>query len=159
MPDETIWSESYKALLKQILDEIIPASNDGRIPSGGSLGGAEYLEARVKDSPKLKEQFQRGLDRAAALAKRKGGAFEDLSSNDRRQVVAEIEALEPDFFFALLRHIYMGYYTEPSVPPLFGLTDKAPHPDGYDVPDEDVEKLKRLLEPVKARGRCYREVR
>ena len=157
MPNDAIWSKSHKALLNQILDEIIPASNDGRIPSGGSLGVAEYLEARAKDTPKLKEQFQRGLDQASALAERKGGAFEDLSSDDRRQVVADIEELEPDFFSALLRHTYMGYYTEPSVPPLFGLTDKAPHPDGYDVPDEDVEKLERLLEPVKARGRCYRE--
>lgn len=158
MPDDAIWSESHKALLNRILDEIIPASDDDRIPSGGSLGVAEYLEAQAKDSPKLKEQFQRGLDQGSALTERKGGTFEDLSSDDRQQLVADLQILEPDFFSALLRHTYMGYYTEPSVPPLFGLTDKAPHPDGYDVPDEDVEKLGRLVEPVKARGRCYREV-
>ena len=46
MPDREAWSESHKALLNRILDEIIPASDDGRIPSGGSLGVAEYLEAR-----------------------------------------------------------------------------------------------------------------
>ena len=158
MPDDAIWSESHKALLNRILDEIIPASDDYRIPSGGSLGVAEYLEARAKETPELEEQFQRGLDRVAALAERKGGVFEDLSSDERQQLVADLQTLEPDFFCALLRHTYMGYYTEPSVPPLFGLTDKAPHPDGYDVPDEDVEKLERLVDPVKARGRCYREV-
>ncbi|MFC1996165.1 gluconate 2-dehydrogenase subunit 3 family protein [Chloroflexota bacterium] len=159
MSDELAWSESRKAFLNRILDEIIPASGDGRIPTGGSLGVAEYLEARAKDTPGLEEQFSRGLERAVTLAERKGSVFEELSGDDRRQMVADLKALEPDFFSALLRHTYMGYYTEPSVPPLFGLTDKAPHPYGYDVPDEDVEKLKGLVEPVKARGRCYREVR
>ena len=157
MPERAVWSESRKAFLNQILDEIIPASDDGRIPSGGSLGVAEYLEAWVKDTPGLEEQFSRVLDRTAVLAERKGGVFEELSSDDRRQVVADLEALEPDFFFALLRHTYMGYYTEPSVPPLFGLTDKAPHPYGYDVPDEDLENLEGLVESVKARGQCFRE--
>jgi len=158
MPDRVAWSESRKALLNRILDEIIPASDNGRIPSGGSLRVAKHLEALAKDTPGLEEQFSRGLDRAATLAERRGGVFKDLSSDDRRQLVADLEALEPDFFSALLRHTYMGYYTEPSVPPLIGLTDKAPQPDGYDVPDEDVEKLEGLVEPVKARGRCYRDV-
>jgi hypothetical protein len=157
MPDQSVWSEDCKALLNQILDEIIPASVDGRIPSGGSLGVAEYLEAQIKQTPGLKGQFIHGLEQVAVLATQKGGVFEELSSNDRRQVIADLEVLEPDFFFALLRHTYMGYYTEPSVPPLFGLTDKAPHPYGYDVPDEDLEKLEGLVKPVKARGRCYRE--
>ena len=159
MPDREAWSESHKALLNRILNEIIPASGDSRIPSGGSLKVAEYLDDRFKDTPGLEEQFNRGLDRATILVQRKGLVLDQLSSDDCRQVVADLEELEPDFFYALLQHVYMGYYTDPSVPPLFGLTDKAPHPDGYDVPDEDLEKLESLVEPVKARGQCYREVR
>jgi hypothetical protein len=159
MPDQLVWSQSRKALLNQILGEIIPASDDGRIPSGASLGVIEYLEAQVKDTPELEDLFNNGLTQATVLVERKGGIFNKLSSDDRRQIVADLEALEPDFFYALLRNTYMGYYTAPSVPSLFGLTDKAPHPDGYDVPDEDLEKIEGLVKPVKDRGRCYREVK
>jgi len=158
MQNVAAWSESRRALLNRILDEIIPASDDSRIPSAGTLGVANFLEARTKVTPGLAEQINRGLDRAVTLAERKGGMFEDLSSDDRRQLVADLETLEPDFFSALLCHTYMGYYTEPSVPPQFGLTKTAPQPDGYDVADENVEKLESLVKPVKVRGRCYREV-
>ena len=83
---------------------------------------------------------------------------ESLHTVVRRLIVSELETAAPRFFTALLRHTYMGYYTDPSVPHLFGLTGTAPQPDGYDVPDEDLEQLEGLVAPVKNRGRCYREV-
>ena len=78
MSDQATWSLSRKVFLNGILDVIIPASDDGRIPSGGSLGVTEYLEARTKDTPGLEEQFNRGLDLAMTLIERRGGVFEDF---------------------------------------------------------------------------------
>ena len=56
-----------------------------------------------------------------------------------------------------LKHTYMGYYTEPSVRPYFGVSSNQPHPNGYEVPEEEPSFLECLVEPVKKRGICYRK--
>ena len=42
------WSETEGTLLHGILDQLIPASADGKVPSAGSLGVAEFLAAGGK---------------------------------------------------------------------------------------------------------------
>ena len=83
--------------------------------------------------------------------------FDALSPADRLALAKILERREPDFFAALTRYIYMGYYTDPTVPSHFGLSAKPPHPYGYEVPDESPEELTALVEPVKKRGRCYQK--
>ena len=56
-----------------------------------------------------------------------------------------------------LKHTYMGYYSEPSVRPYFGVSSNPPHPNGYEVPEEEPNLLESLVEPVKKRGICYRK--
>jgi len=151
------WSADEKALLNGLLDEIIPASNDGRIPSAGSLGVEDFITNKAREVPGLADLLKRGLRTAQALLKPKGDTFEALPPADRLALAKILERREPDFFTALTRYIYMGYYTDPTVPPHFGLSAKPPHPYGYEVPDESPEELTALVEPVKKRGRCYQK--
>jgi len=151
------WSADEKALLNGLLDEIIPASEDGRIPSAGSLGVEDFITNKAREVPGLADLLKRGLRTAQALLKPKGDTFEALPPADRLALAKILERREPDFFTALTRYIYMGYYTDPTVPPHFGLSAKPPHPYGYEVPDEGPEELTALVEPVKKRGRCYQK--
>ena len=151
------WSADEKALLSGLLDEIIPASDDGRIPSAGSLRVADFIAAKAREIPDLADLLKRGLRTARILLETKGDTFEVLNPADRLALVKILERREPDFFSALIRYTYMGYYTDPTVPPHFGLSAKPPHPYGYEVPDESPEELTALVEPVKKRGRCYQK--
>jgi hypothetical protein len=152
------WSADEKALLNGLLDEIIPASDDGRIPSAGSLGVEDFIANKAREVPGLTDLLTRGLRTAQALLEpKKLDTFEALSPADRFTLAKILERREPDFFAALTRYIYMGYYTDPTVPSHFGLSAKPPHPYGYEVPDESPEELTALVEPVKKRGRCYQK--
>ena len=151
------WSADEKALLKGLLDDIIPASNDGRIPSAGSLHLADFIATKARETPDLANLLKHGLHTAQALLEPKGDTLEALTSADRLALVEILERREPEFFTALVRYTYMGYYTDPTVPPHFGLSARPPHPYGYEVPDESPEELTALVEPVKKRGRCYQK--
>ena len=151
------WSADGKALLNGLLDEIIPASDDGRIPSAGSLGVEDFIANKAREVPGLGALLERGLRTAQALLEPKGDTFEALSPADRLALAESLERREPDFFTALTRYTYMGYYTDPTIPPHFGLSAKPPHPYGYEVPDESPEELTALVAPVKKRGRCYQK--
>ena len=151
------WSANEKSLLNGLLDEIIPASDDGRIPSAGSLGVADFIATKAGEIPGLADRLKRGLRTAKALLEPKGDTFDALSSADRLALVKILERREPEFFAALIRYTYMGYYTDPTVPPHFGLSAQPPHPYGYEVPEESPEELAAMVEPVKKRGRCYQK--
>ncbi len=129
-----LWNEGERKLVDGMLDQIIPASADGRVPSAGSLGVADFLAHRIGADPGLKELFQRGLSRAMTLVDTTGKEFDALDADGRYQIVKQLEQREPAFFEALLRHSYMGYYSKASVRPHFGLSERPTQPDGYDVP-------------------------
>ena len=157
-PTESItWNANEKALLKVLLNEIIPPSDDGRIPSAGSLSVADFIANKAREVPGLSDLLKRCLRTAQTLLESKGDTFEALSQADRLSLAKHLETREPEAFTALIRYTYMGYYTDPTVPPHFGLSAKPPHPYGYEVPDESPEEVTALVEPVKKRGRCYQK--
>lgn len=145
------WNETERKLLDAILDQIVPASLDGKIPAAGALGVADFLRQRLDADAELDQLFQRGLRRAAELEATNGEGVDAA-------VVSQLEREETAFFEALLRHTYMGYYSRADIRPLFGLSAKPTQPDGYDVPADDPAELAALIAPVKKRGRCYRPV-
>ncbi|MDH3660377.1 MAG: hypothetical protein OEU92_10160, partial [Alphaproteobacteria bacterium] len=62
------------------------------------------------------------------------------------------------FGVLLISAVAMGYYSRGDIRALLGLSPKPVHPDGYDVPPQDLDDIAALTEPVKQRGRCYRVV-
>ena len=84
----------------------------------------------------------------------------DVSSVDSKSIIfflKKIENEEPLFFNEFLKHTYMGYYSQPSIRPYFGVSSNPPHPNGYVVKEEEPNLLEGLVKPVKERGICYRE--
>ena len=151
------WSEPERALLDGILAQLIPASRDGRIPSAATLGVAQFLAARISRDRDLESLFKQGLAAAHEIISAGGRAFDQLDGAGQVSIVARLEQQQPKFFSALLRHTYMGYYSDPIVRPLFGLAAEPTQPHGYEVPAEAPELLAALVEPVQRRGPCFRE--
>lgn len=145
-PALPLWNAGQVALVNAILNQLIPARADGRVPAAGDLGVAGFVARRVAADPALHALFDRGLDDAAGI-----GAG-DVAA------VKRIEAELPDFFAALQRLAYMGYYSRSDVRAALGLSPKPVHPDGYDVPREPEDLMAELTAPVRARGTCFRAV-
>jgi len=53
----------------------------------------------------------------------------------------------------LMFHAYIGYYQHPRVIEGLDLPPRPPHPKGYEMAPNDLS----LLEPVRKRGKAYRE--
>ena len=156
MTDIHPWSEDQGRLLTGLLDVIVPASADGRVPAAGALGIADFLASKASADPPLAASLREVLSHAAALAEAGGANFDDLDAAGRNAVVEALEREAPDAFTALLWHAYMGYYSRADVRPHFGLSDRPTQPEGYELPEDDPDELADMLAPVRARGRCYR---
>ena len=146
-------TDEQLVLVTSILDRIEPP--EGKKPGAGQLGVAEYLNQVVGASAKLKKLFTRGLAQIEITSHgRHSREFADLSAEQRDAVLSEVESAEPEFFEALVRQTYNGYYADSSVLEQLGLEALPPQPRGYDVPTGDL----RLPENVKKRGKVYRDV-
>ena len=156
MTDIHPWSEDQGQLLTGLLDEIVPASADGRVPAAGALGIADFLAGKASADPAFAASLREVLSHAAALAEARSANFDDLDAAGRIAVVEALEQEAADAFTALLWHTYMGYYSRADVRPHFGLSDRPTQPEGYELPEDDPDELADMLAPVRARGRCYR---
>ena len=148
-------SDAQEEALAPVLDEVIPAREDGRVPGAGALGVAHYVSRAVGFTPDMEPVIVRGLAALERIARaRDPRGFSALSHDDRLAVIGEVLAEEPMFLGMLMFHAYVGYYRDTRVLGALGFAARAPHPEGYPVEPSD---LATLLEPVRRRGRLYRE--
>ncbi|MGI9486853.1 MAG: gluconate 2-dehydrogenase subunit 3 family protein [Geminicoccaceae bacterium] len=143
--------DAQRELLDALLDQIIPASDDGRIPAAGAFGVADFIIGRAVADPELGQLILHGLEKAAAFVDADGIRLDPAA-------VRQLEQEAPASFEALLRQAYMGYYSRGDIRGLLGLSPKPVHPDGYDVPEQDLDEIRALTAPVMERGPCYRDV-
>lgn len=145
---DTGLSADQERTLASVLDAIIPESPDGRLPGAGALGLVRHIEEVFRRSPELRPGLEQGL---ASLDERAGprGAprFEALSPADRTEVLNEHAAADPGFLPGLIFHTYTGYYQHPRVVGALGIPPRPPHPEGYEIPENDLS----LLDPVRKR--------
>ena len=125
-----------------LLDTLLPASEDGRMPSAATLDFPSYLERQAPDfEPRL----------AAILAQ-----FEDDFAE--RPLAARVERLqdyarsEAAAFQALLLRVYDCYYQNAQVRELIGCRAAPLFPNSVDLPAGDFGSLAA----VQARGKGYR---
>jgi hypothetical protein len=143
-----------KHLLALVLDELIPPSDDGRLPGAGALGVAADVDAQAKATPGLCDVIAGGLTAIDGLSRaRNAGGFAALSRTERVAVLHELEAADPVFVPTLMMLTYVGYYGNDRVVAALKPETHAPHPHGYDVAPDDLS----LLDPVRARGKLYRD--
>ena len=141
-------------LLSLVLDELIPPRPDGRLPGAGTLGVGAVVEHAAAGTPELEQMLTHGLAALDDVAHRSGAdGFAALAPSARIVALRDLEQAEPMFLSTLLTLACVGYYSaEPVVAALKG-SARPPHPLGYEVESDDLS----LLDPVRARGKLYRE--
>jgi hypothetical protein len=127
-------NQEQQAILAALLDTLVPASEDGAMPSAADVDFRTYLRDQAEDFlPEL----------SAALA-----AFEPefagLPSSERCALVTEFSNTDPRRFQALLTRVYDCYYQDDRVRGAIGVATGAPFPQGNEVAAGDLS----LLDPV-----------
>ncbi len=134
-----------------VLDMIVPPSADGRMPGAAEVGVPAYLVAEAPDAlpplcRELEELERRSLERFAR-------GFAELPQRERKSLIEAMRAQEPSFMSRLAMETLACYYQHDRVLGGLGLEARPPYPKGYQVVPGDLS----LLEPVRARGKIYRD--
>lgn len=143
---------AQQAALDLLMDLMIPASRDGRMPSARSLrlyADAATLPARAR------ALFDAGLADLDRLAEgRHGVPFGRLDRADAIALVEPLRAARSAFIDAFMTHTVGRYVAHEAVLPLIGLPVRPHWPEGHAVAQGDWS----LIEVVRQRGKIYRPV-
>ena len=137
-------------VLVAVLDRIIPRS--GIMPGAGEAGVATFVQRELARDIDLAELFARGLEQISSDSLDRGAPFTDLPDSSRDEVLRDVEVTAPEFFSALIKHTYGGYYTDRKILGLLGDDGRPPQPSGHPIERGDLS----LLEAVRKRGAIYR---
>jgi hypothetical protein len=153
MPSNRWFSEAQRELLTAALNRIVPP--EGPLPGAGDLRLVDFVEGVVGRDTWLQRLFHDGIAQVQiAAARHPGREFSQLSAAAQDATLREVEATLPEFFDALVRQAYSGYYTKPRVFQVIGYSPPNPQPKGYqpELLDE------RLLEKQRQRAPFWRQV-
>jgi hypothetical protein len=143
------FSDAERSVLTLVLDAIIPASSDGKLPGAGEAGVADYIDRVLRTMTDLLAMVTDGLAELERSAReRHGRAFTALDPDQRAALLSE-----QGFVFPLTLHTYAGYYQTAPIVEALGLEARAPHPGGYTMEPNDLT----LLEPVRRRPKMFRQ--
>ena len=151
-----MWTESEHEILYRILETLIPASKDGKIPSANNILIIEKLKQEAIKDNKFNSLLLDGLKHIKHMLIATGNDLNSIDLRNFTNLICKLEDQKPEFFNAFLRNIYIAYYNQPSIRTHFGLSANPPHPEGYNVPSETIEEISSLVAPVIKRGACYR---
>lgn len=102
-------------LLRVWVSALIPAR--GERPAAGDVGAAEYIDATVFLTPRLRGVLLDGIDAVDRLAvARQGSRFTECAPETRTDILAAFEANDPLDAFPMVRDLtYEAYYAHPRV--------------------------------------------
>jgi hypothetical protein len=141
-------------LLALVLDEVIPPTADGRLPGAGALGAGAIVQHAASATPGLEPLLTQGLAALQDIARRSdSGGFAALSHSARVEALQELEKASPMLLPTLLTFACISYYSNEQVLTALNGSARPPHPQGYEMEEDDLA----LLDPVRARGKIYRE--
>lgn len=144
--------EAQAAAAGALLDLIIPPSDDGRMPGASSFDVLGYLhESRPELVPAIGEALAY-LDRQAQALH--DSPFTRLPGEVQAALVSDVRRAQPEFLLPLAQVTATVYYQQDRVLEAIGMEPRPPFPEGYEVQAGDLG----LLDPVRRRGRVYKEV-
>ncbi len=135
--------EAWGRRLRALLDTVLPASEDGSMPSAAELDFMAYLEAQAAD-------FQPLL---AEILERFDNGFADQPLAARVAQVRDFASEDGRTFNKLVFRVYDCYYQNARVRGLIGTRPVPIFPAGHEIPAGDLASLAA----VQARGKGYRE--
>jgi hypothetical protein len=153
MSDESGFTDEQRHAINRVLDEIIPPSQDGRLPGAGQLGVADYVDRALRSMPALRAMFVESVSALDTIAgRRHARRFAELATHEQAAVINEHASSADAFPPILVLHAYGGYYQHARVLEALGLGSQPPHPTGYEMQPNDLS----LLDPVRQRAPMYR---
>jgi len=148
------FAPSLRATLDAVLDELIPPSEDGRLPGAGEVGSGASVALALAASPEFLPMIEQSLAALDECAKALGAeSFDALDRSGRLEALEANTEAHPGLIPSLVYHTYSAYYREPAVAAQLGFEARPPHPLGYEMEPNDLS----LLDPVKSRAKLYRE--
>ena len=135
-------SEQQQLLLTALLDTLIPASNDGTMPSAADVDFKHYLSTQAADFVADLTSILGQLD----------PVFPDLSLNERCEQLTEFSADEPQAFQNLLSRVYDCYYQDDRVRSEIGVVSGAVFPQGNQIIPGDLTLLDPVIENASRHG-------
>ena len=102
-------------VLRAWVSTLIPAG--GERPAAGDVGAAEYVDATVFLTPRLRGVLLDGIDTIDQLAQERAGrCFAEATPTERTEVLRAFEANDPLDAFPMVRDLtYEAYYAHPRV--------------------------------------------
>jgi Gluconate 2-dehydrogenase subunit 3 len=146
------FNEVQMAVLNALIDLLIPASPDRRMPAAKSLA----LFADISDMPaKDRALFEGGLaELQARSTKRHGVGFAQLDASEAKTLADAVRSEGSPFVQCFMTQTVGRYLAHDVVMPLIGLDARPPWPQGNSVAEGDWS----LLDVVRKRAKIYREV-
>ncbi len=146
------FSPAQSATLNALMNLLIPASADGRMPAASSLGLYDDLRSL---SASARSNLERGLDWLdAQSARQHDRTFAELSGPAAIALVDNLRHEDAAFINAFTLQTTGRYLQHEQVMNALGLEPRPPWPKGYEVPQGDWS----LLDPVRQRGAVWRQV-
>ena len=138
------FSSSEQQILTALLDTLIPASEDGTMPSAGVLDFTGWLMMNdLEIVPTVK-----------ALLSHFDDTLTNADEDERTQLVETVSKTEPTLFREVLARVFCAYYEDDRALVGIGAGAGAPFPRGNTVETGDLT----LLDPVTGLGKGYRPV-
>jgi len=146
------FSEAERAALDVLMDLLIPASADGRMPAARSLRLYDNIATMRSRERTILGEGLAELDRRA-LADH-GVSFAQLDQTRAKALVDAMRGEGSVFVQTFVAQTVGRYVSQPSVMPLLGLEVRPLWPQGNVVAEGDWS----LLEVVREREKFYRKV-
>lgn len=137
-------NDEQRKKLRYLLDALIPASQDGHMPSAGELDLIAYLKDTAVDFLPVLLTILNELDEE----------FLADTPVGHHQAALALSHDSPARFQELIYQVYALYYQSPAVLKGIGITAGPPFPRGNSVESGDLS----LLDPVLAIPKRYRQV-
>lgn len=146
------FNDAQLAVLNALMDQLIPASRDGRMPAARSLSlFADIATMPAKDRA-LFEEGLADLDRRSIDAH--GVGFAALGIAEARALVNVLRAAASPFIQSFMTQTVGRYLAHDVVMPLIGLEARPNWPKGHVVAQGDWS----LIDVVRRRPKIYRPV-
>ncbi|MEM7124644.1 MAG: gluconate 2-dehydrogenase subunit 3 family protein [Pseudomonadota bacterium] len=144
-------TDEQSTTLRLLVGQMIPASVDYGVPGADDPAiFGRILTATTTEETRIADALET-LDRMAMTTH--GASFSVLDDKDRAGVAAAFAASGSPAVQIITAATLTSYYSDERVMASLGIEERAPFPQGYDVPQGDWS----LLDPVKGRPKFFRE--
>ncbi len=120
-----------------VLDTLIPASGDGKLPGAGRLGLASEVAAAIEGNEHAAALVEDGLEAVRDATAGSNGGFAALDLPARVEAIEAQLKAHPRLIPSITTPLYFAYYQHPTVLVGLGMPARPPFPGGYEVTPTD----------------------